>query len=84
MSCINSYLDIFDFSENCIVEDAKVVHSKNKHHKGSIYCSAWSPMGDIIASGSNDKTIKMFKFDVDKGTDGNDQNFSILTNLWCI
>lgn len=41
-------------------------------------------MGDIIASGSNDKTIKMFKFDVDKGTDGNDQNFSKLTNLWCI
>lgn len=75
MSCINSYLDIFNFSENCIVEDAKVVHSKNKHHKGSIYCSAWSPMGDIIASGSNDKTIKMFKFDVDKGTDGNDQIF---------
>ncbi|CAG2204362.1 WD repeat-containing protein 47 [Mytilus edulis] len=67
---ICEFPDVSNLSENCIVEDAKVVHSKNKHHKGSIYCSAWSPMGDIIASGSNDKTIKMFKFDVDKGTDG--------------
>ncbi|XP_052093601.1 WD repeat-containing protein 47-like isoform X1 [Mytilus californianus] len=67
---ICEFPDVSNLSENCIVEDAKVVHRKNKHHKGSIYCSAWSPLGDMIASGSNDKTIKMFKFDVDNCTDG--------------
>jgi WD40 repeat protein len=36
-----------------------------KQHKGSIYCAAWNPTGDILATGSNDKTIKLTKFNVD-------------------
>ena len=33
-----------------------------RHHKGSIYCLAWSPRGDLIATGSNDKTVKLMSF----------------------
>lgn len=35
-------------------------------HKGSIYCVGWNATGDLIATGSNDKSIKMMRFDADK------------------
>ena len=59
---------------------SKILCQKHKHHKGSIYCSAWSPMGDLVATGSNDKTIKINRFDIDSLTiDGKEilllQNF---------
>ena len=36
---------------------------RTKHHKGSIYCLAWSTKGDLIATGSNDKVVKVLKYD---------------------
>jgi len=47
-----------------------VIYKKNKHHKGSIYCVAWSPLGDILATGSNDKTIKMFRYNTEDNSEG--------------
>jgi len=44
---------------------AQVLYKKAKHHYGSIYCTAWNPSGNLIATGSNDKTIKLIKFDPD-------------------
>ena len=32
-----------------------------KHHKGSIYCLSWAPTGSLLATGSNDKTIKLIR-----------------------
>uniref|UniRef100_A0A1I8FDZ6 WD_REPEATS_REGION domain-containing protein n=1 Tax=Macrostomum lignano TaxID=282301 RepID=A0A1I8FDZ6_9PLAT len=32
-----------------------VVFKKARVHKGSVYCLAWSPSGELVASGSNDK-----------------------------
>lgn len=46
------------------------MYTKHKHHKGSIYCVAWSPMGDLLATGSNDKTIKMFQYNMDMNAQG--------------
>ena len=60
----------FGFRENHAITDAVVVYKGNKHHKGSIYCLAWSPLGDIIATGSNDKTIKMMRYNTDTHTAG--------------
>jgi len=40
-----------------------VVVKRVKHHKGSIYCVAWNSHGNLIATGSNDKTIRLMKFD---------------------
>jgi len=40
-----------------------VLIKRTKHHKGSIYCTTWSADGEWIATGSNDKTIKLMRFD---------------------
>lgn len=42
-----------------------VLFKRTKHHKGSIYCLAWSPIGDLMATGSNDKTVKLMRFNPD-------------------
>ncbi len=34
-----------------------------KQHKGSIYGRSWSDDGRLLATGSNDKTIKLMRFD---------------------
>lgn len=39
-----------------------VLLKRTKHHRGSIYCLAWSPAGDLLATGSNDKTVKLMRF----------------------
>lgn len=39
-----------------------VLFKRTRHHKGSIYCMAWTPVGDLMATGSNDKTVKLMKF----------------------
>ncbi|XP_059613294.1 uncharacterized protein LOC132259605 isoform X2 [Phlebotomus argentipes] len=39
-----------------------VLFKRTKHHKGSIYCMAWSPQGDLVATGSNDKTVKLMRY----------------------
>ncbi|CAF0845612.1 unnamed protein product [Brachionus calyciflorus] len=44
---------------------ASILYKKSKHHYGSIYCVAWNPSGNLIATGSNDKTIKLIKFSPD-------------------
>ena len=31
--------------------------------QGSIYCLGWSPDGNLLATGSNDKTVKLTRFD---------------------
>lgn len=38
---------------------------RNKHHKGSIYCVAWSHCGQLLATGSNDKFVKVLPFSAD-------------------
>ena len=42
-----------------------ILFKRNKYHRGSIYCVSWNPQGQIIASGSNDKSIKILHFDPD-------------------
>ena len=42
-------------------------------HKGSVYCVAFNSNGNIIATGSNDKTIKLLRFDKDNPVNLEDQ-----------
>ncbi|XP_042904545.1 WD repeat-containing protein 47 [Parasteatoda tepidariorum] len=62
---ICAYPKITDVSEDHVVHQPTVLYKKVKHHKGSIYCLAWSPNGELLATGSNDKTVKLMKFNIE-------------------
>lgn len=47
------------------VKQPVVRFRRNKHHKGSIYCVAWSHCGKLLATGSNDKFVKVLPFNAD-------------------
>lgn len=61
-------------------KDAKILKTFNKHHKGSIYCLSWSPDGQVLATGSNDKTIKLTKVPEDN-TEQDDDDEALATTL---
>ncbi|CAG0924733.1 unnamed protein product, partial [Notodromas monacha] len=60
-----AYPKLLDLREEHVAYQPTVLFKRTKHHKGSIYCLAWSPMGDLIATGSNDKTVKLMRFNAD-------------------
>ncbi|XP_075896782.1 WD repeat-containing protein 47-like isoform X1 [Nelusetta ayraudi] len=60
------------------VKQPAVRFRRNKHHKGSIYCVAWSHCGQLLATGSNDKFIKVLPFNADScNATGPDLEFSM-------
>ncbi|XP_068620444.1 WD repeat-containing protein 47 isoform X2 [Battus philenor] len=59
---ICTYPKIDDVKDSGAPTAPTVLLKRTKHHKGSIYCLAWSPAGDLLATGSNDKTVKLMRF----------------------
>ena len=57
--------DVTGCSEDDITQSAEVLLTKTKHHKGSIYCASWNNTGDLLATGSNDKTVHVMNVDID-------------------
>jgi len=53
------------FREDHQTYQPTVLFKRTKHHKGSIYCLAWTPDGRLMATGSNDKTVKLMRFNAD-------------------
>ena len=37
----------------------EVIYEHYEHHNGSVYCVDWNGPSRLVASGSNDKTIKI-------------------------
>ncbi|XP_063227268.1 WD repeat-containing protein 37 isoform X2 [Bacillus rossius redtenbacheri] len=60
-----AYPKLADLREDHATHQPTVLFKRTKHHKGSIYCLAWTPMGDLMATGSNDKTVKLMRFNTD-------------------
>ncbi|XP_046919464.2 WD repeat-containing protein 47 [Dermatophagoides farinae] len=44
------------------------IYARTNYHKGSIYCLAWNKLGNLLATGSNDKTVKILPFNQDTAT----------------
>ncbi|CAB3367576.1 Hypothetical predicted protein [Cloeon dipterum] len=59
---ICAYPKLNDLREDHQTHQPTVLFKRTKHHKGSIYCMAWTPLGDLMATGSNDKTVKLMRF----------------------
>ncbi|XP_026053861.1 WD repeat-containing protein 47b [Carassius auratus] len=60
------------------VKQPEICFKRIKHHKGSIYCVAWSPCGQLLATGSNDKYVKVLPFNADTcNATGPDLEFSM-------
>ncbi|KFM64764.1 WD repeat-containing protein 47, partial [Stegodyphus mimosarum] len=62
---ICAYPKITELREDHVAHQPTVLYKKVKHHKGSIYCLAWNPTGELLATGSNDKTVKLMKFNIE-------------------
>lgn len=60
---ICEYPCLSDVREEHVTYQPTVLFKRTKHHKGSIYCMGWSPDGELVATGSNDKTIKLMRYD---------------------
>ncbi|XP_011933620.1 PREDICTED: WD repeat-containing protein 47 isoform X2 [Cercocebus atys] len=60
-----AYPDVIDPSAHETPKQPVVRFKRNKHHKGSIYCVAWSPCGQLLATGSNDKYVKVLPFNAE-------------------
>ncbi|XP_062411963.1 WD repeat-containing protein 47b isoform X2 [Sardina pilchardus] len=59
-------------------KEPEVCFKRIKHHKGSIYCVAWSHCGQLLATGSNDKYVKVLPFNADTfNASGPDLEFSM-------
>jgi WD40 repeat protein len=61
-----AYPDVKNIQTDSVPKPAKVLYKKGKHHLGSIYCMGWSPNGKMLATGSNDKLIKIVRLDMDR------------------
>uniref|UniRef100_G3PQS4 WD repeat domain 47a n=1 Tax=Gasterosteus aculeatus aculeatus TaxID=481459 RepID=G3PQS4_GASAC len=60
------------------IKQPVVRFKRNKHHKGSIYCAAWSHCGQLLATGSNDKYVKVLPFSAETcNATGPDLEFSM-------
>lgn len=46
---------------------AETIVEYREYHRGSVYCLAWDATSQFIATGSNDKAVKVVKFTVDEG-----------------
>ncbi|KAF1469074.1 WD repeat-containing protein 47, partial [Eudyptula minor novaehollandiae] len=60
-----AYPEVIDPSAYNTPKQPVVRFKRNKHHKGSIYCVAWSPCGQLLATGSNDKYVKVLPFNAE-------------------
>ncbi|KAF7222695.1 WD repeat-containing protein 47 [Nothobranchius furzeri] len=73
-----AYPDKLDTSGSSPIKQPAVRFKRNKHHKGSIYCVAWSHCGQLLATGSNDKYVKVLPFSAETcNATGPDLEFSM-------
>ncbi|KAH7728337.1 Protein NMTN-1 a [Aphelenchoides avenae] len=55
-----------NLQQTSIPATPEIVLSRPKQHRGSVYCSGFSNTGELLATGSNDKTIRLMSFKADE------------------
>ncbi|XP_057182495.1 WD repeat-containing protein 47b isoform X2 [Triplophysa rosa] len=76
--CVCTYPQSLKASAQSPAKQPDICFKRIKHHKGSIYCVAWSPCGQLLATGSNDKYVKVLPFNADTcNATGPDLEFSM-------
>lgn len=75
---ICSYPKLNDLRDEHIAHQPTVLFKRLKHHKGSIYCLTWNNNGNLLATGSNDKTVKLMRFNNETSNiEGNDAELTM-------
>ncbi|KFD65950.1 hypothetical protein M514_03888 [Trichuris suis] len=55
----------------------KILLTRPKQHRGSIYCVSFNPTGELLATGSNDKTVRLMQFSAETCKIGVEQELNI-------
>uniref|UniRef100_A0A0K0EAJ1 CTLH domain-containing protein n=1 Tax=Strongyloides stercoralis TaxID=6248 RepID=A0A0K0EAJ1_STRER len=50
------------------IKQPEIVLSRPKQHRGSVYCASFNQTGELLATGSNDKTIHLMSFQANTAT----------------
>ncbi|RCN53191.1 WD domain, G-beta repeat protein [Ancylostoma caninum] len=73
---ICKYPDIRRITVSDQVRHPEILLSRPKQHRGSVYCLSFNPTGDLLATGSNDKTLRLMAFSSDVCKIGAEMEFS--------
>lgn len=65
------------YKKNCVLKNPEVLLIRPKQHRGSVYCCGFNPSGELLATGSNDKTIRLMGFNSDECKIGNYKSFYV-------
>ncbi|PAV85819.1 hypothetical protein WR25_11345 [Diploscapter pachys] len=57
------------------IQPAEIVLSRSKQHRGSVYCASFNATGELLATGSNDKTLRLMAFNADTCKIGAEMEF---------
>lgn len=69
----NEYDNAPDFHEY-EVPQPKHLFQADDYHRGSIYCTAFNDNGNLLATGSNDQTVHILRYDPEKQQPSGDEN----------
>ncbi|KAJ1361789.1 hypothetical protein KIN20_021131 [Parelaphostrongylus tenuis] len=72
---ISKYPDLRRFSHSDPVRQPEILLSRPKQHRGSVYCLSFNPTGELLATGSNDKTLRLMAFSSDACKIGAEMEF---------
>lgn len=57
-------------------QNVDIILSRPKQHRGSVYCLGFNPTGELLATGSNDKSFRLMAFNTEHCKIGWRQIFS--------